>query len=488
MHTRTTLALAMLLAVGAMLGSVAGGTDAQEKKPEPGAKAEPLTAAQLAERTLHRRAVEAVIWGMPAVNYDLMYQAMVRETKGGPNQIVYWSRLIDWKNQTLTPNPDTIYLMPFINTEDAGPMVLEIPPADEGSITGTVMDAWQCALEDVGPAGVDKGKGGKYLILPPGYKDEPPEGYIALPSDTHQDYALLRSDLKSGSDADVAKAVAYGKRVKLYPLSKAADPPPAKFLDAIDVIYDSTIPYDLRFFESLARFVQAEPWLTRDKAMIDQLKSIGIEKGKPFKPDQKTQEILKEAAREAHAWLDVHYEAVFSPPYYEGSRWAVPASPEVLEGQATFYTKPDVYPVDGRGVMFSFAFFSPKHLGEGQFYLMTIKDKEGRPFDGGSSYRLSVPAKAPVKLYWSATVYDRATHALIRELSQYSRSSLDAGLQKNADGSVDIYFGPKAPERKESNWVPTKAGGNFEVLFRLYGPEKPLFDKTWKLPDIEKPQ
>src|SRR5262249_49077540 len=164
------------------------------------------------------------------------------------------------KNQTLTPNPDVIYLMPFINTKDVGPVVIEIPPADEGSITGSVMDAWQCALEDVGPAGVDKGKGGKYLILPPGYKDKVRDASIALPSDTYQGYALLRSNLKSGSDADVAKAVAYGKRVKLYPLAQAANPPPTKFLDAIDVVYDSTIPYDLRFFESLHRFVQAEPW------------------------------------------------------------------------------------------------------------------------------------------------------------------------------------------------------------------------------------
>jgi hypothetical protein len=92
-----------------------------------------LSASELAERTVHRRAVEAVVWGMPAVNTDLMYQAMVREVKGDWNQIVYWSRLLDWKNQTLTPNPDAIYLMPFFNTAEAGPVVLEIPPADEGS-------------------------------------------------------------------------------------------------------------------------------------------------------------------------------------------------------------------------------------------------------------------------------------------------------------------------------------------------------------------
>ena len=110
----------------------------------------------------------------------------------------------------------------------------------------------------------------------------------------------------------------------------------------------------------------------------------------------------------------------------------------------------------------------------------------GVPFDGGTSYRLTVPAKAPVKLYWSATAYDRATHTLIRELPRYSRSSQSPGLQMNADGSVDIYFGPKAPLGKGPNWIPTRPSGEFEVLFRLYGPEKPLFDKTWTLPDIEK--
>ena len=241
---------------------------------------------------LYRRAFEAVIWGMPAVNFDLMYQAMV-QTKGEWNQIVFWSRLLDWKNQTLTPNPDTIYLMPFFNTKDVGPMVLEIPPADGGSITGSVDDAWQAALEDVGPAGVDKGKGGKYLILPPDYKDKAPDGYIAMPSDTYSGYALLRSNLASGSEADIAEAVAYGKRVRFYPLAQAADPPATKFVDAIDVVFDSTIPYDLSFFESLDRIVQREPWLERDKAMIDQLKSIGIEKGKSFNPDREPRKSLE---------------------------------------------------------------------------------------------------------------------------------------------------------------------------------------------------
>jgi len=281
------------------------------------AQAQTFSSDELAHRAIERRGIEAVSWGMPAVNYDLMLQAMIDIAKGAPNQIVYWSQLPDWKNQTLTPNPDVIYLMPFFNTKDAGPMVLDIPPADDGVINGTIMDCWQVPLEDVGPAGVDKGKGGKYLVLPPDYKGPNPGGYVVLPSANYQGYALLRSILKSGSDADIAKAVAYAERIKLYPLSEASDPQPTKFVDAINVVYDATIPYDHRFFQSLDRVVQIEPWLPRDKAMIDMLKSIGIEKGKPFNPDAQTQEALNTAAREAHALLESRYESAFAPPYFD---------------------------------------------------------------------------------------------------------------------------------------------------------------------------
>ena len=253
---------------------------------------------------------------------------------------------------------------------------------------------------------------------------------------------------------------------------------------SVDVVYDSTIPFDLRFFQSLDRIVQIEPWLARDRVMIDMLKSIGIEKGKPFNPDAKTQETLNAAAREAHAWLDARYELGF-PSFYEGHQWALPASPELAQTMGTFYEKTDGYSVDSRGLADYYAYSTTKHLGTGQYYLMATKDKDGHALDGARNYRLNVPANAPVKQYWSATVYDRATHALIRDVSRPSRSSQSQGLQKESDGSANIYFGPKAPAGKESNWVPTSANGKFEVLFRFYGPEKSLFDKTWKLPDIE---
>jgi hypothetical protein len=467
-------------------------SDCENKAPEttkPAATAPVFSSENLAQRTIERRAIEAVIWGTPAVNFDRMYQAMVHDAKAGEgsNKIVFWSRLFDWKNQTLTPNPDSIYFMAFFNTKDVGPVVLEVPPADGGYITGSIDDCWQTAIEDVGPAGLDKGKGGKYLILSPDYKRKPPAGYIPLQAYNYQGYALLRSILKSNSQADIAKAVAYGKRIKLYPLSQAAHPPETQFFDAIDVVYDATIPWDMRYFESLNRIVQAEPWLTRDKAMIDQLKSIGIEKGKPFNPDAKTQETLKDAVREAHAWLADKYENSYFPPaYYEGGHWYLPASRDVIEGLSTFFANPDKYAVDDRGVAYTMAFFSTKHPGGGSFYLMTFKDKDGHNFEGGSTYRLNVPANAPVAQYWSATVYDRDTHTLVRNMPWPSRSSQTPNLQKNADGSVDLYFGPKSPSGKESNWIPTDPNGKFEVLFRFYGPQKPLFDKAWKLPDIQK--
>ena len=438
---------------------------------------------ELANRTVERRAVEAVIWGIPAVNYDLMLQEMLTKTKGKANQIVYWSKPLDWHNQTLTPNPDAIYLMAFTDTKD-GPVVIEVPPAEGGSINGNIVNVWQMALEDAGPSGADQGKGGKYLVLPPDYTGTIPDGYIPLRSDTFGGYALLRSNLASHSDADVAKSVAYAKRLKVYPLSQAANPPETVFTDAEGVVFDSTIKYDASFFKSLDRIVQTEPWLPRDKVMIDQLKSLGIEKGKPFSPTAAITKQLVAGVKEGHEWLETKYETG-QIPFYENSRWNFAANPELVKSAQAGYGEPEAYPVDLRAVAYSYAFVGLKRLGTGQFYLIAIKDKAGRSFDGGKTYKLTVPANVPVQQYWSLTAYDRETHALIRNMSRASRSSQIADLQKNSDGSVDLFLGPKAPKGKDANWIPTDPKREFEVMFRLYAPTKALFDKSWVLPDVE---
>jgi len=374
-----------------------------------------------------------------------------------------------------------------MNTKDVGPMVLEIPPAEGGAIVGSIMDIWQVPIEDVGIAGVDKGEGGKYLILPPNYQGNVPEGYIPMPSSTYQTFGLLRSNIADDNEAGIAKAVEYAMQIKLYALSQAADPPPTPFVDAIDVLYDATIPYDIRFFESLNHIVQAEPWLERDKAMIETLRSIGIEKGKQFQPDERTTQILNDAIVEARAWIDAQYVNMASTnTFNEGTHWVMPVTPDFYTEHQNGYTDPDSYRVDERGVTYHWLWFAPKHLGEGQFYLMGIHDGNGNDMDGGSTYRLRVPAGAPVRQYWSVVAYDRETHALIRDMPRSSVASNMPEVQQNADGSVDVWLGPVAPEGKESNWIPTKADGRFELLFRFYGPEPALFDKTWVLPDLER--
>jgi hypothetical protein len=450
------------------------------------AQAQSTPVNDINRRMIESRAAEAVIWGMPAVNYDLMLQEMLTKTPGKVGQAIYWGQPLDWHNQTLTPNPDALYFMVFFNTKD-GPVVLDLPPGDaNGSFNGNIVTIWQMPLEDAGLLGADKGKGGKYLILPPDYAEKAPDGYIALQSDTFGGYMLFRSNLKSHDAADVAKSIAYGKQMKIYPLAQANNPPPTVFTDVKDIDFDSTIRYDASFFEHLDRMVQSEPWLQRDRAMIDPLKSLGIEKGKPFKPDDETKAALTNAVHESGAWLEAKYDAGLPPFFSATSRWTYPAPPDLIKAAQDAYADPDHYPTDDRGLAYSYAYIGIKRLGAGQFYMISIRDKDGQPFDGGQTYRLTVPANAPVEQYWSVTAYDRQTHALIKNMPRASRSSQIPEMQKNADGSVDIYLGPGAPSGKDANWIPTDPARKFELMARFYAPTKALFDKAWALPDVEK--
>jgi hypothetical protein len=448
--------------------------------------AQTFTPDQLAQRTIERRAVEAAIWGMPAVNYDLMLQEMLTKTPGKVNQVIYWGKPLDWKNQTLTPNPDTLYLMAFYNTRDVGPIVFEIPPADaSGSLNANTVNIWQVPLEDAGLLGVDKGAGIKLLILPPGYQDPVPAGYEALRPGTWGSYSLIRSNLKSHGEADVAQSIAYAKQIKVYPLSQAASPPATVFTDVKDVLFDTTIRYDDSFFVHLDRIVQSEPWLGRDRALIDQLRTIGIEKGKAFTPDAAMKQALNDAIAEAHAWMAAKYDGGL-PPFFASTRWTFPAHPELLKAASEDFEGANDYPVDWRGITYHYAYIGLKRLGSGQFYLINIKDRDGADYDGSKTYRQHVPPNVPIEQYWSLTAYDRDTHALIRNVDRASRASNSAEVKKNADGSVDLYVGAKAPVGQESNWIPTDPARRFELMFRLYGPKKEFFDKVWALPDVEK--
>ncbi len=205
--------------------------------------------------------------------------------------------------------------------------------------------------------------------------------------------------------------------------------PPTNFVDASGTLFDTTIKYDASFYRNLDRIVQSEPWLPRDRAMIDQLKTIGIEKGKPYNPDAKTEEALNAAAREAHAWLSDQYDQGF-PVMNAGIRWFPAARADFAKSVQNGYADNDIYMVDVRGVSYTLGFTGIKRLGTAQFYLITSKDKDGNPFDGAGTYRLTVPPNAPVKQYWSATVYDRDTHALVRNMDRASVASITDGRRE----------------------------------------------------------
>ena len=254
-----------------------------------------------------------------------------------------------------------------------------------------------------------------------------------MPSDTFTGFALLRSNLASHGEADIAKSVAYGKQIKVYPLTKAANPPPTNFVDASGTLFDATIKYDASFYHNLDRIVQNEPWLPRDRAMIDQLKTIGIEKGRPYKPDAETEEALGAAAREAHAWLSDQYDQGF-PVMNPGIHWFPAARADVVKAVQNGYADNDTYPVDARGVTYTLGFTGIKRIGTAQFYLMTSKDKDGNAFDGASTYRLTVPANVPVKQYWSVTAYDR-------ELTRSLRTPTASVLPRSPPASRRIQMG-----------------------------------------------
>jgi hypothetical protein len=439
-----------------------------------------FTSAELNQRTIERRAVDAVIWGTPLVSEDAVKQAAFRDGKASYNDIVWWPKGGGWKNQSPTPNVNARYMYFFINTRQDGPVVVELPPAVPGaSFYGTIEDAWYLPQVDIG----FEGKGGKYLVLPPDYKGDVPDGYTPVRPATYNTMTLLRSILASLSEKDVQAGNDLVKQVKIYPLSKAANPPAQRLLDMTDVMYNGLVKYDETFFTSLARVLNEETTQPRDLEMTGMLLPLGIEKGKEFKPDAATVALLRTAATEAQAWL-INGLVTCGKPWWPDSQWSIPGPLIGLETKCTWEV-PTFFDVDARGIAFSTYFCPPAKVGSGSFYLATYNDNTGKPLQGGNNYRLHVSPEVPVREFWSVTVYSLETSTFFLNATRLTLGSLDKDLKKNADGSVDLYFGPKPPAGQESNWIYTQAGLKWFPWFRFYGPEKPLFDKQWKMPNIE---
>jgi hypothetical protein len=442
----------------------------------------PETSRKLFDEMDFQRAVQAYLWAYPAVSFESIRLTLKEHLDIGLNDLGIADNLVDPKSVWLTANDTTIYAV--VNLDVAqGPVVIEIPP---GAIVGLLDDFWQRSLVDVGLPGPDAGKGGKFLVLPPGYDGEVPSDYYEVRATMHNHNLLVRGIVV---DNDVPDAVERIRNVKIYPWSEHEDPKPNKFVSISGALIDTSPPGGMQYWERLAAVIDNNPVQERDRFHMAMLKPLGIEKGQPFKPDPRQQAMLEDAAVLGDAMArNLMYEGTqreTGATAFPGTQWDWVIYPVKPSQEAEHYSQLDertqyfygaIYLSPGIGVM---------KAGPGANYIQAFKDKDGNHFDGGKSYRLHVPSNPPVAAFWSLTAYDSATRSMVQNPTNDAAHSSYDELNENEDGSFDMYFGPEAPAGQESNWVETVPGRGFYPMFRLYSPTEPLFDGTWALPDVE---
>ncbi|MEZ0389241.1 MAG: DUF1254 domain-containing protein, partial [Verrucomicrobium sp.] len=360
-----------------------------------------------------------------------------------------------------------------------GPVVLEAPP----KMLGFAMDALQRYLVDIGALGPDKGRGGKFLFVPPGYTGEIPDGYFVAKSPTYTVGFGVRGFKVDGK---TDQAVALMKQMKIYPLNQKKSPPAMNFLNGSGKAINTIHPDTFAFFEMLAQLVEDEPSEIFTSLERFQMQAIGIEKGKPFKPDDKAKALLNEAARVGSAFARANSYASPVPDtyFYPDRKWQ-------YVGEVPYdFIKNGILQVDRRAYVYYMALgnspaMMSKNVGIGSYYLWSYKDREGEFLDGAKTYKLHIPANVPAKDFWSVLVYDSLSRSELKNGQPFPSVSLYSNPKSNGDGSVDVYFGPDMPPGQEKNWIKTVPGKGWFPIFRFYGPLEPLFDKTWKLSDIE---
>lgn len=403
----------------------------------------------------------------------------------GANKVAVFEGLMDSQTLVVTANTSTLYAYTYTDLAKDGPTVIEIPPG----MLGFLNDAWQRFAGNMGVTGPDKGKGGKYLVLPPGYAGEVPDGYFLLKPTTNRNFLFLRGSIKDGLSPAV-KNITSG--LKVYPLKDAAKPAPTEYVNVSGKAFNTILPSDFSYFENLNELVQQEPIEAISPEVRGEMAAIGIAKGQPFKPDARMKKLLTEAATlgAATARVITYHPRIAGVNIYPddpNSIWSTAFANKNTSFEAYGTMDLDarvLYYFNAGGVTPAMA---TTHAGAGSDYALAVLDASKQPFDGSKTYKLHLPPNVPVNDFWAVTIYDTQTRSQLQTSQKFPTvGSQDKGIKKNTDGSYDLYFAPKAPADEEGNWLATVPGKSWFVILRMYGPLEPWINKTWRPGEIER--
>ena len=439
------------------------------------------TAKKLYDELDLQRATQAYMDFNPALSVYAIVKSHIRDFGFTTSSDIVVAAGPGWKPSELflTGNNATVYACASLDLQIDGPTVVEIPPG----MMGTADDALFKVLVDFGFVGPDEGHGGKYLFLPPDHDGEVPDGYFAVESPSYRIWVMMRGFGEVGAGEQAVEW--FEQHLKVYPL--AGGPRSGNFVNGTGAGTNSLPPEDGSVFEMLNEIVQHEPLELFGAEQLGRLATLGIRKGQPFDPDERMRRILDQGAKQGAAMCRAIVYASREPDirYWADRHW------ERMFLYNTTFERDGVTDIDARTLWHYQAIVVSPNLitttpGAGTAYLTTFRDSENRYLDGGKDYVLRVAANPPVARFWAISAYDPTTRSLLDVGGNTNKSvgSLDDPAV-NADGSVDVYFGPAAPEGKEANWVPTVAGKGFFLVFRFYGPTEGYIDKTWELNDLE---
>ncbi|MFZ0496447.1 MAG: DUF1254 domain-containing protein [Methylocella sp.] len=466
------------------------------------------------------RGVETFLNGFSGVSMYAIRKGF-RDSGVKDNDILIFSGLMDSKSLFLTANADTIYFWGYLDLSK-GPMVVEVPPESLGIFD----DMWFRWILDFGLAGPDRGQGGKYLVLPPGYDGPLPEGgYFIAHSRTNGVGLIARTFLDNNDPTPAVARIKAGLKIYPYvpgsygssigaflngkgPLGQLSTPASPRFVEGTGRVMNTVPPNDTSFYEMLDALVQEEPAEALDPELAGQFAAIGIVKGRPFKPNDRLRKVLTEAAALGNAasrTIGTRARAAEGFTYYPDSFWSNPLfaggyefmnpPPEITKKGVKPYPSTGARALDARTSFFYLAtVITPAMVMRltniGSQYLGTFYDAKGNPLDGAKTYKVMLPPNIPAAKFWSFTVYDNQSRSMLQTAQRFPRAGSQSfptpAAVANAVGSTAVYFSPRRPVGvPEGNWIQTTPGKGWFVLLRLYSPLQSFFDKSWRPGEIE---